>query len=427
MPFPLRWIVRLRYGLIAGEVAMAVTFSLVFGIHLPWSVLVAVIGLQAVSNAFLSRRGNHALDIDALVGGALCFDTVCFTLVLGLTGGPMNPFSILYLVQISFSALVLHKFWTWSLGVFAAILFGLLFWISPEVPALRDTTVGGFSLHLLGMWTAFAMAVLLVSFFVGKVSGEVRRKEREILSMQKQLARNQRLASLVTLSAGAAHEIATPLATIAVIANEIERSASLNAHESFLEDSRLIRSQVERCRAILERMGAQGADPLGEAPVPVSLGELIDDVRNRFPGDRSRIRIRLEGAATWELPRKAAIEALAALVRNALDASTSGGSVDLTAETTARRLRFCVHDQGEGMTPEVLERVSEPFFTTKPPGKGMGLGAFLVYLFAQSMGGELSFQSQTGQGCTAVLDLPVLGASRTRTAPEIADHVETRG
>jgi two-component system sensor histidine kinase RegB len=268
---------------------------------------------------------------------------------------------------------------------------------------------------------------LLVSFFVGKVSGEGRRKEREILSMQKQLARNQRLASLVTLSAGAAHEIATPLSTIAVIANEIERAASLNAQESFLEDARLIRSQVERCRAILERMGAQGADPLGEAPVPVSLGELIDDVRNRFPADRARIRVRLEGAAAWGLPRKAAIEALAALVKNALDASAAGGSIDLKAEATPRRLRFSVHDEGEGMTPEVLERVSEPFFTTKPPGKGMGLGAFLAYLFAQSMGGELSFQSQSGQGCTAVLELPVLGASRAPTATESVSHVETGG
>src|SRR6185436_20049049 len=156
---------------------------------------------------------------------------------------------------------------------------------------------GEFSPHLLGMWIAFATAALLISLFVGKLSSESRKNEREILMMQKRLARNDRLASLVTLSAGAAHEIATPLATIAVTAKEMEHEARVRLSDKrFEEDSQLIRSQVERCRLILERMGAQGADPFGEAPSSVKLEDLLGRIRQKFPEQLTRIEVEVRGA-----------------------------------------------------------------------------------------------------------------------------------
>src|SRR5262249_58092244 len=107
------------------------------------------------------------------------------------------------------------------------------------------------------------------------------------------------------------------------------------------------------------------------------------------------------------IPVRAAVEALSALVKNALDASPNGEPVVLTAfRSDQGRVRLLVRDEGIGMTLEVLERVAEPFFTTKPAGQGMGLGAFLAYLFAQTIGGQLSFESSPGRGCTAMLELP---------------------
>src|SRR4030095_13372594 len=112
------------------------------------------------------------------------------------------------------------------------LLFGLLFAVSQEVPAFQThPPLGEVSLHLIGMWVAFATAAMLISFFIAKVSEEARHKEHELLSMQKKLARNERLASLVTLSAGAAHEIATPLGTIAISAKEIERDARIRLQD----------------------------------------------------------------------------------------------------------------------------------------------------------------------------------------------------
>jgi two-component system sensor histidine kinase RegB len=264
------------------------------------------------------------------------------------------------------------------------------------------------------MWVAFATGVMMITFFIGRVSEEARRKEREILAMQQRLARNERLASLVTLAAGAAHEMATPLATIAVTAKEIERGANLNVRDSVMEDdAKLIRSEVDRCRLILERMGAQGADPLGEAPCTVTFKDLFAGVRDRFPHDGKRIEVLApnQGPASCFIPPRAATEALAALVKNALDASPGGQTVTLSAQSEADRFRLVVRDRGVGMNAEVIERIVEPFFTTKAPGQGMGLGAFLAHLFAESMGGQLSFDSRPGEGCVAVMELPASRSS----------------
>jgi len=375
-------------------------------------LLGAAIGTQLVTNYLFGRwRQWFHENAEHVVGILFVFDTLCLTLILAATGGPANPFSLLYLVQITFSAVILHRAWTWILGSLSAVSFGLLFWVSRDIPAFQThPPLGEPSLHLLGMWVAFATAALLISYFIGKVSEEARRKEQELLLMQKELAKNERLASLVTLSAGAAHEIATPLATIAIAAKEIERYAHRSTeYEGLREDARLIRAEVERCRLILERMGAQGADPLGEAPRTVTLEELLLRAREKFPDQQARIQIEVpkSESATCSIPLRAAVEALGALVKNAIDASPNGEPIVLRAQSHAGRVQFLVCDQGAGMSAEVMDRVAEPFFTTKPPGQGMGLGAFLAHLFVHRLGGSLSFESVQGHGCTAIMEFPV--------------------
>ena len=216
----LPWILRLRYGIIVGEIVLILAVAVGLQIQVPIVGLMGAIFIQVATNDLLWRRQKRfQKNAEHLVGALFVLDTLCLTFILAETGGPTNPFSLLYLVQITFSAVILHRAWTWMLGVVATLCFGLLFWGSRDVPAFRaHTAPGEFSLHLLGMWIAFATAALLISYFIGRVSEDARQKEQEFRLMQKRLARNERLASLVTLAAGAAHEIATPLATIAISA-----------------------------------------------------------------------------------------------------------------------------------------------------------------------------------------------------------------
>jgi two-component system sensor histidine kinase RegB len=399
----------MRYGMLAAQLALLVFLAAGLRIDLPLGWLAAPLAVTFISNLFLRRQFLRSRNPRALLGQLFCLDTICLTAVLGLTGGPMNPFSLLYLVQIMLSAMILSKTWTWALGLLSTFSFGLLFWFNRPVPAFSPHhEENGFSLHLAGMWIAFAIAAALITFFIGKVAESVRDHEREALNLRDRLAKSERLASLVTLAAGAAHELGTPLGTIAVAARELERLAAQTNAEDFLEDAKLIRAEVTRCRTILERMSTEGAETPGEALEPVELRQVLADVAARFARYPELQIPSAASDARAVLPRQATVQAVSALVKNALDANPNRKPVTLKAEVADGHVRFVVEDQGAGMPPEVLKHIAEPFFTTKQPGAGMGLGTFLVRMFAEHLNGRLSFDSTVGKGSTAVLELPAI-------------------
>jgi two-component system sensor histidine kinase RegB len=405
-------VLRLRYGIVAGEAAIILCMAYVFQVKFPVLWTLAPLFAILASNIALGRSYRVSAPFpQKTLGAVFTLDTLCLTVILGLTGGPMNPFSLLYLVQITLSAVVLNKLWTWALGILSTACFGLLFWFHAPLPILEthQHTEQGLSPHLIGMWLAFMIAAGLITFFTGKISDALRHREQEVLELKDQVAKHERLASLVTLAAGAAHELGTPLGTIAVVARELERYASsASTNESVLDDARLIRSEVERCRLILERMSIQGAEPMGEAPRHVAIADLLNRVRDQFPiSQRSRISIHAYPEASVIVPEQATIQSVAALIQNALDASTDSLPVRVLANQAGMHVRISIEDKGSGIPEAVLRRIGEPFFTTKEPGKGMGLGTFLVRTFAERLGGRLSFDSIAGRGTTVTLELPV--------------------
>jgi two-component system, sensor histidine kinase RegB len=417
----LPWIVRLRYGMVAGEAVVILGMS--YGLHLDFPLLwtLAPLAIVLASNILLGRlRTLPTQFTQETLGAIFCLDTLCLTAMLGLTGGPMNPFSLLYLVQITLSAVVLRKTWTWALGVLSTACFGLLFFFHVSMAAFESHHVEqGLSPHLIGMWIAFVVAAALITFFTGKIADALRTREQEVLVLQDQVAKNERLASLVTLAAGAAHELGTPLGTIAVVARELERfAANIASNDAVLEDARLIRSEVDRCRRILERMSVQSAEPMGEAPSRVRVRDLLLQTIAQFPESRRallKIELNDEELAVV-LPAQATVQSVNALIQNALDATSDQRPVVISAREADSTLSIAVRDQGHGMPSNVLRRIAEPFFTTKEPGKGMGLGTFLVRTFAESLGGRVLFDSAPGEGTTVTLELPVHSTGRSAHA-----------
>jgi two-component system sensor histidine kinase RegB len=373
--------------------------AIAMSLPLPVAELGGLIALTAATNVALALRLSRSPEVsERAVFGVLAVDTAILTGLLALAGGPSNPFSVLYLVHVTIAALVLGRVARWTLVALATGSYALLFFAHRPLQWMGHHHHAG-ALHLQGMWIAFAITATLISIFVARVAGALAAREEELRHAQMQAARAEKLVSLSTLAAGSAHELGTPLATIAVVANELERALP----EDLAGDARLVRREVERCRAILLRM--RSGDIAGEASEHIAVSDLLSAVRAQLPPtEAEKLVLEHNGETLWG-PKRALAQTLASLVRNAFDATTDGASVELRVRAEDDRMRFVIDDRGRGMTAEEIARVGEPFFTTKPPGCGMGLGVFLGRKLATALGGSLTFYRKD-RGTTAVLELP---------------------
>ena len=373
-----RWLLTLRWSSIAGQLATILGVEWLLGVSVPLLELFAIVAAEAASNLafavwFHRRPRVHEWHLAAV----MALDVALLTGLLYFTGGPFNPFSFLYLVPIALAAVVLHAHWTWMLVALSFAAFGLLLLDHRDLPAVA----GDFTeVHARGMWVALGVAAAFIVHFLLRVTHALGRRERELAQARSLAVQRERMASLATMAAGAAHELATPLATIAVVAKELERQLDPATAAREVEDVQLIREQVARCRLILDQMAGGAGASAGESIAAVTLGELLasamSDLRREPP-----VKLEVAGDAAGtvlRLPLRAMVQALRNLITNAQDASPGDREVTVDAGLADGRVRISVRDRGRGMDPEVAARAGEPFFTTKAPGVGMGLGLFLT-------------------------------------------------
>ena len=417
-----RWLVRVRWGGVAAQatiVALALTLA---GAVLPLVTLAGAWALMAVTNVWLWWRLRSARHVSVNARGLLLvLDMVITTVMLYLSGGPSNPFTVFYLVLITVAAVTLGSRWTWLLAALAISSYAGLFLAYVPLPAeLHDHDGSNFSKHLRVMWLALTLAGVLTTYFVTRLSRTIEQRDREIELVRERAARHERVAALTTLAAGAAHELGTPLATAMVAVGELERAMSRISGAEFAgiaADVHLIRSELDRCRQILDGMAGQAGETIGERPAAVSAHDLIAEaVSGLQPNESQRVDVECESPSPLLIaPRQALRAAVVNLVRNALQACESPSRVSVRVTTQAQALRVSVCDSGTGMSPEVLARAGDPYFSTRPPGQGRGLGLFLARSLAERLGGRLLLDSVAGRGTTASLELPLsaqTGASR---------------
>jgi two-component system, sensor histidine kinase RegB len=213
-----------------------------------------------------------------MVAAVMGLDVLLLTGLLSFSGGSFNPFSCLYLVHIALAAVVLSPRLTWILAAWSLGCFALLFVIPAWLPGSGGAPhAEHMRLHLEGMWAAFGVAAGFIVYFVQRVTRALADREAELVAARNLTARNQRFGALATLAAGAAHELATPLSTIAVVAKEIERQLQRRPSSAeTVADARLIREQVTRCQAILAQLAADAGQGTGAAIVPIALADLVD-------------------------------------------------------------------------------------------------------------------------------------------------------
>lgn len=415
------WLIRLRWGAIVGQLALILGSRFVLGIDLPLAELFGLVGIEAASNAALTLWLRRTRDIRPwMVGLVMGLDVALLTAMMRLTGGPLNPFSTLYLVNIALAAVVLPSTWSWFLTALSLSCFGFLF-IDQAVlqgGAEMAHSHDHMRMHLEGMWLAFGLAAGFIVYFVQRVTGALAQRDTELATARALTARNERLASLATLAAGAAHQLSTPLSTIAVVAKELERQLEREDPDgASAGDARLIREQVERCRDILLQLATDAGESTGEALQPTRIEDLLHAAMRGLP-HAGAIALSLSASArdgSLHAPPRALAQALRGLLKNACEASPPGQPVEVRVDRAAGDWTIEVTDRGAGMSDDVLARAGEPFFTTKGPDEGMGLGVFLARTVVERLGGRCSIDSESGRGTVVHVHLP--GAPEPRRSP----------
>jgi two-component system sensor histidine kinase RegB len=364
------------------------------------------------------RRGRAVPRM--LFAVSLCADALLVTGLLDITGGPFNPFIVMYVTYVWLAFVTAGPRWGVLVTIVSIAGFGWLMLDHVQAEMAEHHRLNDFPTHLFTMWFSGSAIAELVAHYVSRARTALALRQRQLDEARERALRNEHLASLTTLAAGAAHELATPLATIAVAARELERRAdrlatTLPAVDGLKADATLIRAEVDRCQVILDGMSGRAPDRTTAAEGPLTASTLAQRVRDRLPEDEQR-RLRVDIASDILAPAVASagmVQAISSLLRNAFQASDPGGEVVLRFEQRGSMVHVEVCDRGAGMLPEVARRAGEPFYTTKEPGQGMGLGLFLTRTFVERAGGTLRFESVNGT--TAVLEIPAESTKMARS------------
>jgi two-component system, sensor histidine kinase RegB len=408
----LHWLIRLRWIAVGGFVVICLISVIFLGIALPVPVLACCIGLTALSNAWLAwHRRKTGGSEGWLIPLVLAIDIVLLTVMLYFAGGANNPFTLFYLLHMTMAVILLPAWGAWGSVALCTAGFWLLFHSKHDLVSSKgNTCCDDVRTHLQGLVVGMVLTGCGIAYFVSRLAAGLRASRQMMAKAQADGERARRIMEVATLAAGIAHELATPLGTIAVVSQDLEKLAGhCGAGGECAADARIIRQEVERCRLIIEKLGMAGRTE-NETCTPldwVKLGELLSGYLSEAVRDRLELRLRPSSKSPL-IPQSRLFQCLAILIKNAVEAAPAGTPVVLEAEIAGQNCYFRVADEGPGFPPGFVQRIGEPMVTTKSKTGGLGLGLYLVKAFVIERGGELRVDSGPGGETVLEIRLPLM-------------------
>ena len=399
-------LIQLRWIAVVGQIVTIVAVHFGLGIPLPLGpmalVLVALIALNLVSIRWLRRHRD--VDSSALFV-TLLLDVVALSAQLYFSGGASNPFVALYLLQVVLAAVLLDAESSWTVVGATFVGFVLLNWFNEPlvIPVRYD------NLYVVGTFISFALDAALLVAFVTRMNRNLRERDARLAELRQQTAEETHIVRMGLLASGAAHELGTPLASVAVILGDWRRMPEIAQRPDMLQELEEMQTAVQRCKTILRGILLSAGEARGEAPTVTTLTEFLQDIagdwNDRHPGTLHYITT---GAGLGEDVQIVSDPALRQVVTNLLENAydVSPQWIGMTAERRDGLLRIEVNDAGPGFSPEMLANVGKPYHSTKPR-QGAGLGLFLVVNVIRKLGGAVTARNRDEGGAAVAIELPI--------------------
>ncbi|SEA88362.1 ATP-binding protein [Variovorax sp. YR216] len=401
-------LIQLRWIAVVGQVATILVVHFGFGIRLPLDQMLAVLACLAAFNAASQLRWRIPRDVtNTELFIALLVDVGMLTAQLYLSGGAANPFVFLYLLQVIIAAVLLESWSTWTMvGVTIACFAGLALFSEP-LPLSTDPGQGLFRPYVVGMLICFALVAALLVVFITRISRILRGRDARLADLRQRAAEEEHIVRMGLLASGAAHELGTPLATLAVILGDWRHLPHFTSDPELLEEVIEMEAQVKRCKTILSGILLSAGEARGENSEETTVSTFLDDLVEEWRTTRAANSFAYENRFGHDLPMvsdSALKQMICNVLDNALEASPQW--VGLTAAHDGDALTLTVSDVGPGFAPEMLAQFGKPYQSSKGrPGGGLGL--FLVVNVARTLGGSVTARNRPEGGAVVTLTLPL--------------------
>lgn len=408
----LQQLVQLRWLAVVGQLFTVLLVHFGFGITLPIEQLLFVVWLLVLFNALSALRLRAPVRVtNGELLAALLVDVAALTAALHLVGGSANPFVFLYLLQVMLAAVLLPRWGAWLVVFITGLCVAWLARFAHPLPLPADMRDGLTNPYVAAVLVCFGLVAALVVVFISRIEANLRERDQRLTEAQRRVLEQDHIVRMGLLATGAAHELGTPLSTLAVILGDWRHLPQIRDDADLSQDVADMQEQVARCKTIVTGILHSAGEARGESSrrttVCEFLHEVVADWRQRRPDNA----LTYDNRFGDDLPM-VSDSALKQMLGNVLDnaheacAAASGQGISLSATREGEHLVLAVRDQGPGFAPDVLDNLGTPYQSTKgAPGRGLGL--FLVRNVVRNLGGQLDARNLPQGGALVQITLPL--------------------
>ena len=429
----LNWLYILRNLMLFGVVVCVFVAVHGLGIELPMNQLWLAIFAISILNLYTWLRLRTPEPVtEHEIFSQICMDVLALAYLLYLTGGASNPIIWVFLLPLIVTAIMLPQSYAWNMVIITSCVYTVLIAYNVPLPALAPHAEHHgmssmtpemslrmqlledrryFNLHVFGMWFGFVFSAGLVAFFIIALAKTLKDRERSLADARESALRDERVVSLGTLAASAAHDMGTPLGTIAILAHDLAEDFPAHRFPELNQKLVILQQQLDRCKQALSVMSASAGEMRAESGKVMRVSDYIDQVLNQWRTHKPSTKLNLFISGNVEadaqiIAERTLTHSLINILNNAAEATDNDAGIEFHANWDSINLSLKIRDFGPGLPAELVDFAGQK--PVKSNKQGMGVGLFLTYTTIKRLGGTIYFNNLASGGACVEISLPII-------------------